>query len=174
MRIPELVGGKWGRKPSCSCHSSLQRSTGRLPGWFSGKETACQCRRHGFNPWSGKIAQASEQQNPCATTIEPVPLSQELKWLKPFCTRAHALKKEKSPQWKPFAPQLKSSPHSPRLEKSPHSNKDPAQFSRQEHWSGLPFPPPGDLSDSGSIPNLWVSCISRQILCHCVSWEAQN
>ena len=22
-------------------------------------------------------------------------------------------------------------------------------FSRQEHWSGLPFPPPGDLPDSG-------------------------
>ena len=22
-------------------------------------------------------------------------------------------------------------------------------FSRQEYWNGLPFPPPGDLSDSG-------------------------
>ena len=22
-------------------------------------------------------------------------------------------------------------------------------FSRQEHWSGLPFPPPGDLPDPG-------------------------
>ena len=22
-------------------------------------------------------------------------------------------------------------------------------FSRQEYWSGLPFPPPGDLPDSG-------------------------
>ena len=26
-----------------------------LPRWFSGKESACQCRRHGFNPWVGKI-----------------------------------------------------------------------------------------------------------------------
>ena len=26
-----------------------------LPWWFSGKEHACQCRRHGFNPWTGKI-----------------------------------------------------------------------------------------------------------------------
>ena len=25
-------------------------------------------------------------------------------------------------------------------------------FSRQEHWSGLPFPPPGDLPDSGIKP----------------------
>ena len=25
-------------------------------------------------------------------------------------------------------------------------------FSRQEHWSGLPFPPPGDLPDPGVKP----------------------
>ena len=26
-----------------------------LPRWLSGKEPACQCRRHGLNPWVGKI-----------------------------------------------------------------------------------------------------------------------
>ena len=26
------------------------------------------------------------------------------------------------------------------------------QFSRQEYWSGLPFPPPGDLPDPGFGP----------------------
>ena len=26
-----------------------------LPWWLSGKESACQCSRHGFNPWAGKI-----------------------------------------------------------------------------------------------------------------------
>ena len=35
-------------------------------------------------------------------------------------------------------------------------------FSRQEYWSGLPCPPPGDLSQDRT----WVSCISRQVLCH--------
>ena len=25
-------------------------------------------------------------------------------------------------------------------------------FSRQEYWSGLPFPPPGDLPDPGTEP----------------------
>ena len=28
-------------------------------------------------------------------------------------------------------------------------------FSRQEYWSGLPFPTPGDLPDQGSNPCLW-------------------
>ena len=26
-----------------------------LPWWLRGKESACECRRHGFNPWVGKI-----------------------------------------------------------------------------------------------------------------------
>ena len=26
-----------------------------FPRWLSGKESACQCRRHGFDPWVGKI-----------------------------------------------------------------------------------------------------------------------
>ena len=28
------------------------------------------------------------------------------------------------------------------------------EFSRQEYWSGLPFPSPGDLPDPGSNPGL--------------------
>ena len=30
-------------------------------------------------------------------------------------------------------------------------------FSKQEYWSGLPCPPPGDLSDSGIEPTSLVS-----------------
>ena len=26
----------------------------RLPWWLSGRESACQCRKHGFDPWSRK------------------------------------------------------------------------------------------------------------------------
>ena len=29
--------------------------------------------------------------------------------------------------------------------------------SRQEYWSGLPFPPPGDIPDSGMKPESFVS-----------------
>ena len=43
-----------------------------LPWWLSGKEPTCQCRRHRFNPWSGKTLHAKGQLRLCATTIEPV------------------------------------------------------------------------------------------------------
>ena len=42
-----------------------------LPWWHSGWESACQCRGHGFEPWSGKIPYAAEQLGPWATTAEP-------------------------------------------------------------------------------------------------------
>ena len=42
-----------------------------LPWWRSGWESACQCRGHGFEPWSGKIPHAAEQVSPRATTTEP-------------------------------------------------------------------------------------------------------
>jgi len=52
--------------------------------WLSGKEPACQCWRHGFDPWSGKISYSLEQLGPCATTIEPVLLwSPGMQLLKP-------------------------------------------------------------------------------------------
>ena len=47
-------------------------------------------------------------------------------------------------------------------------------FSRQDYWSGLPFPSSGDLPHPGMEPCIsWVSCIGRGILYHC-AWEALN
>ena len=45
------------------------------------------------------------------------------------------------------------------------------EFSRQEYWSALPFPAPGDLPNPGIKPSS-VSCIGRQILYHFDTWEA--
>ena len=45
-------------------------------------------------------------------------------------------------------------------------------FSRQDYWSGLPFPSLGDLPDAGI--KLIISCIGRQILYHWATWEALN
>ena len=45
-------------------------------------------------------------------------------------------------------------------------------FSRQEYWGGLPFPPPGDLPDSGSNPG-FPHC--RHILYHLShQWSPYN
>ena len=37
-------------------------------------------------------------------------------------------------------------------------------FCRQEYWSGLPGPPPGDLPDPGMEPGSHVSCTGRPVL----------
>ena len=50
-----------------------------LPWWRSDWESACQCRGHGFEPWSGKIPHAAEQQSPWATTTEPARLESVLR-----------------------------------------------------------------------------------------------
>ena len=48
-------------------------------------------------------------------------------------------------------------------------------FSRQEHWSGLPFPIPGDLPSPGIEP---ISLASAALMhwradsLHCATWEA--
>ena len=69
---------------------------------FPGKESTCQRRRHGFDPWSRKIPRASEQLSPCAASTEAC------------APRACA------PQEKPLARETRGQS----LRKSPHSNKD--------------------------------------------------
>ena len=39
-------------------------------------------------------------------------------------------------------------------------------FSRQEYWSGLLYPPPGDLLDPAVEPASLAFCIGRQVLYH--------
>ena len=45
-------------------------------------------------------------------------------------------------------------------------------FFRQEYWSGLPLPTPGNLPNPRTEPVSCISCIGRQILYHCATWEA--
>ena len=52
----------------------IKKTSWGLPWWCSGWESACQCRGHGFEPWSGKIPHATEQLSPWATTTEPARL----------------------------------------------------------------------------------------------------
>ena len=57
-----------------------------FPGGASGKELACQCRRHkrqGFDPWVGKIAHAAEQLSHTPQLLSLCCGAQELQLLEP-------------------------------------------------------------------------------------------
>ena len=70
--IWEMILG-WRGSPKCN-HEDLYKREAGLPWWHSGWESACQCRGHGFEPWSGRIPHAAEQLGPWATTTEPARL----------------------------------------------------------------------------------------------------
>ena len=48
------------------------------------------------------------------------------------------------------------------------------EFSRQEYRNGVPFPPPEDLPDSGTVPTTLVSpaLTGRFFFYLCAAWEA--
>ena len=85
-----------------------------LPWWHSGWESACQCRGHGFAPWSGKIPHAWSD-----WAREPQLLSLRI-WSLCSATREAAI--ARGPRTA-----MKSGPHLPQLEKALARTKDPAQ-----------------------------------------------
>ena len=92
-----------------------KKSTG-LPLWLSGEEFACQCRRHGIDPWSEKIPHATEQLSLWATITESVLWSLRAATIEPTCCNywslrpgAQAPRQEKPPQCEAWA-QPESSP----------------------------------------------------------------
>ena len=47
------------------------------------------------------------------------------------------------------------------------------RFSRQEYWSGLPFPSPGDLPDPGIEPaSLTSPTLAGRFFTNCATWES--
>ena len=91
-----------------------------LPWYLSSKESTCKCRRHGFNPWSGKTPHAAEQLRPCATILSLCSRTQELQLPKPNCLRPVLCNKRSHCNNKPGH-------YSWRVERRRHSNEDPAQ-----------------------------------------------
>ena len=48
-------------------------------------------------------------------------------------------------------------------------------FSRQEHWRGLPFPPPGGLPHPGIQPEALMSpTLAGRVFTTGVTWEGQS
>ena len=88
-----------------------------LSWWRSGWESACQCRGHGFEPWSGRIPRAAEQLGPCATTAEPARLEPVLRHGRGRDSERPVHRDE---EWPPLA----ATGESPRTEtKTQHSQK---------------------------------------------------
>ena len=88
-----------------------------LPWWRSGWESACQCRGHGFEPWSGRIPHAAERLGPWATITEPARLEPVLR-----NRRGHDSERpvHRDEEWPPLA----ATGESPRTEtKIQHSHK---------------------------------------------------
>ena len=97
--------------------SAVKKIKRGLPWWRSGWESACQCRGHGIEPWSGKIPHAAEQLSPCATTTEPARLEPVLRNKRGCDTERPAHRDE---EWPPLA----TTRESPRTEmKTQHSQK---------------------------------------------------
>ena len=88
-----------------------------LPWWRSGWESACQCRGHGFEPWSGKIPYAAEQLGPWATITEPAHLEPVLCSKRGRDSEGPAHHDE---EWPPLAT-TRESPHTET--KTQHSHK---------------------------------------------------
>ena len=99
--------------------TKLQNTSHGLPWWRSGWESACQCREHRFEPWSGRIPHAAEQLGPWATTTEPVRLEPVLRNKR---GRDSERPTHRDEEW----PLLTTTRESPRTEtKTQHSQKKP-------------------------------------------------
>ena len=84
----------------------------------------CQCRRHRFDSWSGKISHAADQLKPELQLLSLCSRAHDPQQLKPLCPRTRALQQKKSQQGEACAVQLYSSPCSLQLEKASTATKN--------------------------------------------------
>ena len=119
--------------------------------WLSGKKPACQHSKCGFDPWVRKISWRRKwqptpvfllqrsQEEPGGLTVHEVTKSQTQLTMHTHTSKAFTKSTRKCTLshirlfvtlWTVARQALLS-----------------MGFSRQEYWSGLPFPPPGDLPD---------------------------
>ena len=113
LSLPSLIF----LSPGKHLFSLFQKKGTGLPWWRSGWESACQCRGHGFEPWSGRIPHAAEQLGPWATTTEPARPEPVLRNKRGRDSERPAPRDE---EWPPLA----ATRESPRTEtKNQHSQK---------------------------------------------------
>ena len=85
------VSQEYNPSPDClqlwSYFLSFKNVWNGFPWWVSGKESSCQCRRHGLNPWPEMNTHAMEQLSLSITATQPTSRAQEPQLLKPACPR---------------------------------------------------------------------------------------
>ena len=87
-----------------------------LPWWLSGKESACKCRRHGFNCWSRKIPHGMEQLKLGSHSFWPELESPRAATAEARRPRAWAPGQKKPPEWEAREPQQRGGPTQSRQE----------------------------------------------------------
>ena len=102
----------------------IGKNTG-LPWWRSGWESACQCRGHGFEPWSGKIPHAAEQLGPWATNTEPA-------CLEPVLHNKRGRDSERPVHRDEEWPPLAATRESPRTETKTHAAKNKNKLKKKK------------------------------------------
>ena len=107
----------WAIPIICTKDCTFKTKHPGLPWWRSGWESACQCRGHGFEPWSGKIPHAMERLGPWATITEPARLEPVLRNKRGRDGEGPAHRDE---EWPPLAA-TRESPHTET--KTQHSHK---------------------------------------------------
>ena len=161
------------------------------------KESTCSALDAGDTgsiPWSGRSpggGHGHPLQYPCLENPHGqrslcVPgVTENQTWLKPVSTHAHLQKCREGGRFSLF---LKDSTHvcvlvcvlsHVRLTVTPWTIAHQALLSmelcRQEYWSGLPFPPPGDLPDLEIVPpahpSLVSSALADRFFTSSATWE---
>ena len=66
-----------------------------FPWWLGGKESSCQCRRHLFHSWSGKIPHTTQQQKAHTQLLNLCSRARVLQLLKPTCLEPVLSKKRR-------------------------------------------------------------------------------
>ena len=92
-----VCGWLWFSNPKGGNTGAIRIVTVGSPWLFSGLESACQYRGHGFDPWSTKTPHAMEQLSPCTTATKASYLELVLRNKRSPCNEKTVQHNERSP-----------------------------------------------------------------------------
>ena len=125
-----------GENHPASLALSLKSQLLGLPWWLQEEESACRCRRHGSDSWSGRIPHAAEQLSPCAMAKSLCSRAGRPQLLSPRVTATEASApwsprsaRREALWWEAPTPQLGSTLHTTR--EHPHTTREHPHTTRE-------------------------------------------